>query len=957
MIFGAVTFLYPALLAGLLLLPVLWLIIRSAPRRPRTIRFPAARLLIGASHNRRNAERAPLWQTILRSLIMLALVLAAAHPVLNKADYAPENGAVLVMVDNSWSSAASWPQYQQGMKQLVNQARLNGQSIFIASTAAQAIGANRVDLPPLLGPLSPHDAQNAFERLQPHPWGPQYPTLTSQIAERQDITNAITSAILITDNTDAPGKADLANELSAVAPLFVLHAASDVENGTLVISALTRTKTGLTATLHHDPQAHLRHTVLIARDAQGQIIVRHPATLAENTTRTSLDIPLPGDIANAIQTVGLANIDSAAALFQTGAKWQQRTVGIVVSSGDGPVLLSDRYFFLDRAISPYASITYGTLASLLAQSPDILVATGTIPGLGSQQGALARWIDNGGMLVRFAGDSPNSPDDRFLPVTLRLGNRDFGGSMSWERPKHVLEFSDNSPFFGVSVPDEITVTRQLLAEPDPDIVEKTWARLTDGTPLITSISRNAGRIVLFHVTPWADWSNLPMSGLFVQIWQRLLPLASPDHRASPQIQTLLPPQSILDGFGHSHQPDPTVLALQTENDMPDPRHPPGIYGQNGQAVAHNLGPYLTGLDTPIVWPDQARIQTLSDSNQTDLATFCVFAAFCLFLLDTLITVLTGASSRFQGYYRGRKMAKSLAKTDQNNGMGKHQTNANAAPDMPSRSTLKNLVLLGVVLGNTALVLTGFGSISPAQAQAQDDSNSGKNFQAALHPRLAYMQTGVAAIDRLSRAGLSGLTETLRKRTAADLAAPVMINPQTDDLSFYPLIYWPLAEGQNLLSPYGSEQLNRYLANGGMILIDSRDREVEPARLRRLLEGVEIPTLARAPRDHIVFRSFYLLDEAYGRFDAPLWVDARPDPRLDGVASVLFGGNDWAASWVKTRLELEEYGTATRNPIDDITPRQHELALRFGVNLVIYALTGSYKGDQVHLPAILERLGR
>ena len=60
---------------------------------------------------------------------------------------------------------------------------------------------------------------------------------------------------------------------------------------------------------------------------------------------------------------------------------------------------------------------------------------------------------------------------------------------------------------------------------------------------------------------------------------------------------------------------------------------------------------------------------------------------------------------------------------------------------------------------------------------------------------------------------------------------------------------------------------------------------------------------------------------------------------------------------QTRLELEQYGTATRNPIDDISPRQHELALRFGVNLVIYALTGSYKGDQVHLPAILERLGR
>ena len=951
MIFGAVTFLYPVLLAGLLLLPVLWLIIRSAPRRPRKIVFPAALLLIGAAHNRRNAEHAPLWQTILRSLILLALILAAAHPVLNKTDYAPENGAILVMVDNSWSGAAHWPQYQQGMKQIVNQARLNNQSIFIGVTAPEATGANSSDLPPLQGPLSPHDAQNAFDRLQPHPWAPAYAALATTIADRQDITNAIAGAILLTNNIDAPGKATLATDLSAVSPLIVVHPGAEIHNGTIVISALARNRNGMTVTLSHNVQPAARQTTLVARNDRGQIVLRHPLTIAQQTARTRIEVPLPGDIANAIQTVGLSDIESAAALFQTGAKWQQRKVGIVVSSGEGPVLLSDRYFFLDRAISPYASITYGTLDSLLGQKPDILVTTGTIPGLGSQQGALAQWIDNGGMLVRFAGSTTSSPDDRFLPVTLRLGNRDFGGSMSWERPKHLTRFGENSPFSGLPVPEEITVTRQLLAEPDRDIVAKTWARLTDGTPLITSIAQNAGRIVLFHVTPWSDWSNLPMSGLFVEIWQRLLPLASPENPSSPQIQTLLAPQSILDGFGRAHQPDPTVLPLQTDSEIPGPRHPPGIYGQNGQAIAYNLGPYLTGLDVPVRWPDQAQIKTLSDDNQVDLATLCVFLAFCLFLLDTLILIITGANNRFQGHQRGKKMTKDLAKADRNAAM--QSTTFAARPT--SRPTTRTLFMLFLVSAGAPLILAGLGRVPPAHAQ--EENVTPRDFQAALHPRLAYMETGVAAIDRLSHAGLAGLTDTLRKRTAADLAAPVMINPQTDDLGFYPLIYWPLAEGQNELSIYGREQLNRYLANGGMILIDTRDREVEPARLRSLLAGIEIPTLARAPRNHIIFRSFYLLDQAYGRFDATLWVDARPDPRLDGVASVLFGGNDWAASWVQTRLELEQYGTATRNPIDDISPRQHELALRFGVNLVIYALTGSYKGDQVHLPAILERLGR
>ncbi|RCK52194.1 hypothetical protein TH25_06560 [Thalassospira profundimaris] len=952
MTFGALTFLYPVLLAGLLLVPVLWLIIRSAPRKPRRIHFPAARLLLGATNNRRNAEHAPLWQTILRSAILLCLILAAAHPVLNKKNYAPDHGALLVMVDNSWSSAANWPQYQKGMKQIVNQARLNNQSIFIAVTAPETSGANSTDLPALQGPLSPHASQNAFDRIQPRPWQPDYQALDDMISARQDIINAISGTILISDDITAPGKETLANDLSAVSPFIVLHPVARGQETAIVLAGLNRNRNGMTVDLTHPVLQNEKQITLIARGSRGQVILRHPATLERGTTKNQIDISMPGDIANGIQTLGLAGIESAAALFQTGAKWQRRTVGIVVNSGEGPVLLSDRYFFLDRALSPYADIHYGTLADLLEKNPDILVTTGNIPDLGSQQIKLASWLDKGGLLVRFASDSASSPEDRFLPVTLRLGNRDFGGSMSWERPKHLAAFGDTSPFYGLPIPGDITINRQLLAEPDRDIVEKTWARLSDGTPLVTSVAKNAGRIVLFHVTPWADWSNLPMSGLFVQIWQRILPLASPDNPSSGTIQSLLPPQSILDGFGQPHQPDPTILGLQNTTEMPDPRHPPGIYGQNGQAVAHNLGPFIQGLDKPIRWPEQTDQKTLADDDQLDLAALCVFAAFCLFLLDTLILILTGMNNRFQGYRHGRKMR---SRPSSSGG----ETTISLRPETPadkSSTPFNRLGMLVVLAGSLGLALTITGMAPQASAQ-ENTSPRRDSFQAALHPRLAYMETGVAAIDRLSQAGLTGLTETLRRRTAADLAPPSMINPQTDDLSFYPLIYWPLTEGQNDISAYGREQLNRYLANGGMILIDSRDREVEPARLRRLLAGVEIPTLTRAPTDHVVFRSFYLLDQAYGRFDAPLWVDARPDPRLDGVASVLFGGNDWAASWVPTRLELERYGEATSNPIDDISPRRHELALRFGVNLVIYALTGSYKGDQVHLPAILERLGR
>lgn len=399
-----------------------------------------------------------------------------------------------------------------------------------------------------------------------------------------------------------------------------------------------------------------------------------------------------------------------------------------------------------------------------------------------------------------------------------------------------------------------------------------------------------------------------MSGLFVELWQKILPLASPSNRNSGELQTSLPPQSILDGFGQAHQPDAMILPLQVPLPTPTPRHPPGIYGENGQAIALNLGPFLESLANDVVWPSGVDKRKITDHDQIDLAALCLLGALLLLLVDALILLALHHVSL-------RRNRRSNAVT----------------------STLIALAMLGTL--GTALLLSSTTKGNTAEIQ-----------EAALSPRLAYFETGVAPVDRLSQAGMAGLTEILRRRSAADLSRAEGVNPETDELSFYPLIYWPLVDGQKPFSELARARLNKYLENGGMILIDSRDREVEPARLRRLLAGLEIPILDRAPGDHIVFRSFYLLDQAYGRFSEPIWLDARPDQRLDGVASVLFGGNDWVSAWM-----LPEGREEMR--VEDISPRQREMAFRFGVNLVMYALTGSYKGDQVHLPAILERLGR
>jgi hypothetical protein len=102
---------------------------------------------------------------------------------------------------------------------------------------------------------------------------------------------------------------------------------------------------------------------------------------------------------------------------------------------------------------------------------------------------------------------------------------------------------------------------------------------------------------------------------------------------------------------------------------------------------------------------------------------------------------------------------------------------------------------------------------------------------------------------------------------------------------------------------------------------------------------------------VLTKSFYLLQDFPGRSaGGEVWVEEGSGDG-DGVSAVVIGGNDWAGAWA-----TDDGG----QPLFAVVPggeRQREMAYRYGVNLVMYALTGNYKADQVHVPAILERLGQ
>ncbi len=556
------------------------------------------------------------------------------------------------------------------------------------------------------------------------------------------------------------------------------------------------------------------------------------------------------------------------------------------------------------------------------------------------EAALKDWIEKGGMLVRFAGPRlAAASEDKLLPVALRRGERALDGTMSWTVPQSLLPFGETSPFAGIEIASDISVSRQVLAVPEPDLSQRSWADLADGTPLVTALEEGGGRIVLFHVTPNTSWSNLPLTGTFVEMLRRTVSLAqSGPGGALLTGQSILPPFRAVNADGIITSPAPTsqpltlkpaaVPAVTFEN-------PPGLYGNAEGALALPLlgkDDKLTLSSAPDL-PFPVTAEIYQSSAPQPLKGAMLLAALALLALDCIAVLwMTGA-------FRSWRL------------------NAAAAS--------LTLVLL-VPTADPAMAQQTPPAAQPPAVSAADA------IEAISQTRLAYVKTGDSQIDKVSQEGLFGLTVFLRDKTALEPGEPIGVDLDTDELAFFPVIYWPIDAAGAMPSAAAIARADAYMRQGGTILFDTRDQDIAAfdlagggsaanERLRAILDGMNVPPLEPVPTDHVLTKSFFLLTDFPGRYrGGELWVEAsanaetqvdRPVRTGDGVSPIIITSNDFASAWAMDDNGNFLYSTV---PADNL---QREHAFRTGINIVMYMLTGNYKSDQVHIPALLERLGQ
>ncbi len=922
---SSIGFVQPWLFLALFALPALWVLLRLKPPRPKTIPFPPFPLLDKEIQKQPKPRQLPLWLLLIRLALCCIVITAMTGPILEPEHQLLDgSNPLLIMVDDDWAAASDWAGRQTMLEEIMSEADRANRPVALLATGNHIM--------PKLSPVAA--LRDQIRSLVPKPYSQDRAALLAPV--QRFLTEQPSADILYLATTIA--RADEENIIAPLKDVFKnrkITLITDPSAKPLALAGATNGPDGFSVRIIKADSTSEHSGLIRAYDSKSRVIGETPFKLEASTSHATAQFNLPTELKNEIARIEIDGQHSAGAVALIDGESRRRKIGLVsgISADAAQPLLSPTWF-VAQALRPYADLMEPrggpneAIAKLLEAKTSMIVMTDVGTLATEVEKSLSDFVKSGGVVVRFAGPRTTSVKDGLLPVRIRPGDRSLGGALTWDTPKHLAPFSTESPFAGIDAPEEISITRQLLAEPDADLGHKTWAALSDGTPIVTAEKRGNGLVVLFHVTADTTWSSLPISGSFVEMLRRIVTLSNrlEANTTTPVNQSTAAPHLTLSGFGILGAP--TASDKPIENGNPkraDIDHPAGLYGDPENPSTLNVlhdGDALTVLDFESL--NAHRIE-LKAQVSYDLRPALLLLAALLFIMDALATcVIRGGITPIS--FRVPK-------------------------------AISIIVLLIIASPLLRIPSAHTAPLAPKDAEGP------------LLTHFAYVVTGDPTIDDISRAGLASLSIFLAEHTALEPGDPIGVDLTNDDIAVYPLLYWPMAPARPIPNSTGLQKVDAFMRDGGTVLFDTRDAALaapglditpETKTLRLILANLSIPALEPVPTDHVLTKAFYLINRFPGRYaEGTTWIEALPKSNQDsdepvhagdGVSAVIITSNDLAAAWATDRDGQPLY------PLTQSMPRQREMALRAGTNIAMYVLTGNYKADQVHVPALLERLG-
>lgn len=898
---SSLSFVSPFILTALIALPALWFLLRAIPPSPKLQKFPAFNLLLNLSTTKETPQNTPWWLLFIRLLICSLIILGLAGPHINAVKKTSSTRPILLIVDDSWTNAQSWQKIKDALLE----------------TAAEIQGTNRVAFlirtsdgvtPPK--PLTAALLRRETKSISPKPI---YPNHSETLSVLDTFKTGPYEIKWMSDGLQYVGTSALLDRLKKLGSLIIFV---DQEDPRIAIQKSNISEQFNLISYGKNSKFNGSVTIL-AKD--GRELSRQLVVIEKTTQQTSIEFDLPLSIRNDAAIVRLENVPSAGAVHLIDARSRRVLVGFLSTQSLEDTSLLSGNFYIRKALEPHADFLVESIENLVRSDATVIVLNDTGRLRESDVAVLSSWIEEGGILLRFAGnslaDAAQSGNIKLLPVELRGGDRAFGGALSWETPQPIGSFSFDGPFASLTTPEDTFVRKQVLASPGGDTSAVTWASLQDGTPLVTGKKLGSGAIVLFHVSSTPDWSDLPLSRTFVDMLRKTTQLSNltvaTEKAEKPSVHA---PISILDGFGNFEKPPSTLEGIQFPILSENQSAPflPGFYGVPEAPFTINA----VKQDDRFTKLNIVGVKTQPFAAKPPILFAPIFfsAAIILFFLDCIIFFIMNRKSKF------------------------HMT-----------AVIVSLISVNIILSATKEVY----------AQPLDTVVDTKTVAASLETRLAYVKTGDNTVDRISTLGLSYLSQQLARRTAIEPGPPTAVNLESDDLSVYPLLYWPMSGDALMVSDTALSNVETFMRQGGLVMFDTRDDEralsgvdtPERMALQRILRNIDTPPLKPLQDDHVLTRSFYLLDDLRGRFNGnPIWVQSNATAN-DAVTSIIIGGRDWAGAWARDERSRPIL------PMGRGGERAREISVRSGINVVMVALTGNYKSDQVHTPILLKRLGK
>lgn len=885
---GQLGFLYPSLLWGLLLLPALYLLIRLLPPRPRTVTFPALGLLKDLEKRLPPPRTPPWWLMLLRLLAVALFILAMAHPVIKKDTANLGTAPMVIFVDNGWAAQQNWPVLTERLRLLLAQARASNTKVMVQGTADAFSG----DALPL---VSATKALENLPQLQPRPWPTEAAKVAEAVAdaaEKQKTYQPIWLSAGVMPPEERNAFVAAAEGLGRTRAFLPARARLP-----LSITRATPQQGGFDVKLHRPEKGGARDVSVTLRDMRGNFVTRQGGRFDKGEQAATLNLTLPKQL----QTPGYFSLDGQG---HTGAWYGVSNiaglpkVGVVGgSSSDFPLL--NGFYYLEKALSP--ALTPDKLdVTTTGQGYDVLF----VVGQPSNPKALAQWAEDGGVLVTFAATwlQENSSAAPLLPVSLREFPRTLEGALSWTGALGLKNVTPNTPLSPLKddpLPDDVHIKKQFLPRADAAVSEKTWLTLEDDTPLISGARHGAGWRVLMHVPAVATWSNLPASGLFVRLTQTLSALAVANKGAESSFTFPLPAYKLL--TAQTQLKSPQQGEMLTEQNTPVSRKaPPGLYGTRQTPYIHQLSQEQRQVRH--ISPSDLRGLTATfyneEQQQKPLTTPLILLALLLMVADSLLRL---------NLVHKRLLARAAA-------------------------------------GGTMALLLSLSLVIPGTALAQDAATGLP--EGAHQVQLAYIDSGNESVNTISERGLASLSQILANRTTVTPVPPEKLNPATDELGYYPVIFWPVTSSLSGLNRQAAENIRLYVENGGLLVIDGHTDVGHARQAVQAITNRVLPFPLKAlDSDHVLNRSYYLLEnQTPGRHTGPLWLE-----QSHRLSRVLIGAHDWLGAWAHS-----PEGKPLR-PIPGGGSQQRARAIRFGVNVVMYALLGDYKADQTHVETLLKRM--